>query len=171
MPLLLQFTITLLQVLITLTLLNCFGINHETNCTYTYTLDCFGIRSVIISARRVRPVIIKPVGRIFEISDSNMIRGNCGKCGRSLSTQKNNGLSRFQGAKTRKKRKTQLTGFNVTGQALGDPRNHLSRQACDKPRHKRTISDARLVRLQKFKNEKSAQRGSFWDGRPADIRG
>ena len=25
-------------------------------------------------------VILKPVGRIFEISDSNPIRGKCGKC-------------------------------------------------------------------------------------------
>ena len=36
----------------------------------------------------LRPVIIKPVGRIFEISDSNPIRRKCGKCGRSLSPQK-----------------------------------------------------------------------------------
>ena len=53
MSLLLQFTITLLQVPIALTLLNCFGMNYEMNCTYTYTLDCFWITSVIISARRV----------------------------------------------------------------------------------------------------------------------
>ena len=38
---------------IALTLLNCFGINYEINYTYTYTLDCFWITSVIISARRV----------------------------------------------------------------------------------------------------------------------
>ena len=31
----------------------------------------------------LKPVIIKPVGRIFEISDSNRIRGKCGKCGLS----------------------------------------------------------------------------------------
>ena len=30
----------------------------------------------------LRPVILKPVGRIFEISDSNPIREKCGKCGR-----------------------------------------------------------------------------------------
>ena len=30
----------------------------------------------------LRPVILKPVGRIFEISDSNLIQGKCGKCGR-----------------------------------------------------------------------------------------
>ena len=46
MPLLLHFPITL-------TLLNCFGINSEKYCTYTYTLDCFWIASVISSARRV----------------------------------------------------------------------------------------------------------------------
>ena len=33
----------------------------------------------------LRPVTIEPVGRIFEISDSNPIRGKRGKCGRSLS--------------------------------------------------------------------------------------
>ena len=37
----------------------------------------------------LRPVITKPVGRIFEISDSNPIRRKCGKCGRPLSPQKN----------------------------------------------------------------------------------
>ena len=36
----------------------------------------------------VRPIIIKPVGGIFQISDSNPIRGKCGKCGLSLSSQK-----------------------------------------------------------------------------------
>ena len=30
----------------------------------------------------LRPVILKPVGRIFEISDSNPIQRKCGKCGR-----------------------------------------------------------------------------------------
>ena len=30
----------------------------------------------------LRPVILKPVGRIFEMSDSNPIQGKCGKCGR-----------------------------------------------------------------------------------------
>ena len=33
--------ITLLQFPITLTLLNCFGINYEKSFTYAYTLDCF----------------------------------------------------------------------------------------------------------------------------------
>ena len=53
----------------------------------------------------LRPVIIKPVGRIFEISDSNPKRRKCGKCGRSLSPQKSKGLRRFHRAKTRKMRK------------------------------------------------------------------
>ena len=54
MPLLLQFTIIqFLQVPIALTLLNWFGINYEINYTYTFTLDCFWITGVIISARRV----------------------------------------------------------------------------------------------------------------------
>ena len=35
--------------------------------------------------RSPKAVIIKPVGRIFEISDSNPIWGKCRKCGRSLS--------------------------------------------------------------------------------------
>ena len=39
----------------------------------------------------LRPVIIKPVGRIFKISDLNSIRGKRGKCGRSPSPQKNKG--------------------------------------------------------------------------------
>ena len=53
--LLLQFTtiITLLQVPIAHTLLNCFGITSEICYTYIYTLDCFWIASVIISACRV----------------------------------------------------------------------------------------------------------------------
>ena len=74
----------------------------------------------------LRPVIIKPVGRIFEISDSNPIRRKCGKCGRPLSPYKNKGLRRLHRAKarktrkmrkmrTRKMRKMRLTGFNVTG--------------------------------------------------------
>ena len=41
-----------------------------------------------IGPGRLRPVIIKPVGRIFEISDSNPTRW---KCGKSLSPQKNLG--------------------------------------------------------------------------------
>ena len=36
----------------------------------------------------LRPVILKPVGRIFENSDSKPIRGKCGKCGKSFSPQK-----------------------------------------------------------------------------------
>ena len=57
-------------------------------------------------------------------SDWNPIWRKCGKCGRSLSPQKNKGLRRFHGAKTRSKnaenadtktRKMRLTGFNVTG--------------------------------------------------------
>ena len=45
----------------------------------------------MICLGHLRLVVIKPVGRIFEISDSNPIRG---KCGRSLSPQKNQGPSR-----------------------------------------------------------------------------
>ena len=30
----------------------------------------------------LRPVILKPVGRIFEISDSSPTQRKCGKCGR-----------------------------------------------------------------------------------------
>ena len=32
--------------------------------------------------KKTHPVILKPVGRIFEISDSNPIQRKCGKCGR-----------------------------------------------------------------------------------------
>ena len=53
----------------------------------------------------LRPVILKPVGRIFEISDLKPIRRKRGKCGKSLSPQKNKGLRRFRRAKTRKTRK------------------------------------------------------------------
>ena len=35
-----------------------------------------------VNPSHLRPVILKPVGRIFEISDSNPIQGKCGKCGR-----------------------------------------------------------------------------------------
>ena len=70
----------------------------------------------------LRPVILKPVGRIFEISDSKPIRGKRGKCGKSLSPKKNKGLRRFRRAITRKTRKMRkmrtrkrMTGFNVTG--------------------------------------------------------
>ena len=51
----------------------------------------------------LRPVILKPVGRIFEISDSKPIQGKCGKCGKSLSPQKNKGLRRFRRAKNERK--------------------------------------------------------------------
>ena len=50
MPLLLQFPIAL-------TLLNWFGIEYEKYYTYTYTLDCFWITSVIISARRLQDIV------------------------------------------------------------------------------------------------------------------
>ena len=53
MPLLLQFPITLLQFPIALKLLNRFGSNYEEYYTCTYTLYCFWIASVVISARRV----------------------------------------------------------------------------------------------------------------------
>ena len=53
----------------------------------------------------LRPVILKPVGRIFEISDSKPIRAKRGKCGKSLSPQKNKGLRRFRRASARKTRK------------------------------------------------------------------
>ena len=67
----------------------------------------------------LRPVIIKPVGRIFEISDSNPIRRKCGKCGRSLSPQKKGSeeiprSEKVENAET-KTRKMRMTGFNVTG--------------------------------------------------------
>ena len=45
----------------------------------------FGTPKLLLHPGHLRPVIIKPVGRIFEISDSNPIRGKRGKCGRSLS--------------------------------------------------------------------------------------
>ena len=51
------------------------------------------------SPGHLRPVFPKPVGRIFEISDSKPIRGKRGKCGKSLSPQKNKGLQRFRRAK------------------------------------------------------------------------
>ena len=51
----------------------------------------------------LRPVTIKPVGRIFEISDSNPMRGKCGKCGRSLSPQRNKGLRRSTTRKMQKR--------------------------------------------------------------------
>ena len=57
-----------------------------------------------------KPVIIKPVSQIFEIGDSNPIRGKCGKFGRSFSFQKN---------KTQKMQKMRLTGLMWL--ALGDP--------------------------------------------------
>ena len=59
------------------------------------------------SLGHLRPVIIKPCGRIFEISDANPIQGKCGKCGRALSPQKSKGLRRVHGAKTWKARKMQ----------------------------------------------------------------
>ena len=48
------------------------------------------------------PVIRKPVGRMFEINDSNPIRGECKKYRRSLSSQRNKGLRGFHRAKRRK---------------------------------------------------------------------
>ena len=68
--------------------------------------------------------MIKPVGRMFEISNSNPTRG---KHGRSLSPQKNNGLKKFHSErKTRKIRRIlqkmrnmRLTGIIAT-LALGD---------------------------------------------------
>ena len=69
----------------------------------------------------------KAVGRIFEISNSNPIRGKCRKSGRSLSPQKKK--TRVWGDSTEQKRgncgkcehenaenaKMQLAGFNVIG--------------------------------------------------------
>ena len=84
----------------------------------------------------LRPVIIKPVGRIFEISDSNPIRRKCGKCGRPLSPYKNKGLRRLHRAKARKTRKMRKMRTRKRGKrgkcgwvalmwlALGDP--HLT---------------------------------------------
>ena len=47
---------------------------------------------------RLKPAILKPAGRIFDIGDSNWIRG---KCGRSLALQKRRS-ERFHGTKTQK---------------------------------------------------------------------
>ena len=55
-----------------------------------------------LSPCHLRPVTIKPVSRIFKISDSNPIRG---KCGCPLSPYKNKGLRRLHRANTRKTRK------------------------------------------------------------------
>ena len=74
----------------------------------------------------IRPVIIKPVGRIFEISDSNPIRGKSPKMRKVPLTLQKQGFEetpRSKNAenaqnadtKTRKMRKMRLTGFNVTG--------------------------------------------------------
>ena len=52
------------------------------------------------------PVTIKPVGRIFKISDANPIRRKCGKCGGPLSPYKNKGLRRLHCLWRAKKRKT-----------------------------------------------------------------
>ena len=49
---------------------------------------------------------IKPVSRIFEISNSNAIQGKGGKCGRPLSGMRNKGLRRSHRAKTWKTRGT-----------------------------------------------------------------
>ena len=48
---------------------------------------------------------MKPVGRIFEISDLNPVRRKCGKRGRPLSPYKNKGLRRLHRAKRRKTQK------------------------------------------------------------------
>ena len=78
----------------------------------------------------LRPVILKPVGRIFEISDSKPIRGKRGKCGKSLSPLKNKGLRRFRSAKTQKTQKMRTRKRGKCGKcgwlalmwlALGDP--------------------------------------------------
>ena len=42
----------------------------------------FSFPAVPQNPSHLRPVILKPVGRIFEISNSNPIQGKCGKCGR-----------------------------------------------------------------------------------------
>ena len=73
------------------------------------------------SPGHLRPVIIKSVGRIFEISDSNLIRGKRGKCGRSLSPPEKTRV--WADSKTRKTRtqkrgkcgKCGWLGFDVTG--------------------------------------------------------
>ena len=48
----------------------------------------------------LRPVILKPVGRIFEISDSKLIQGKCGKCGRPSQPRK----TRVRGDSAERKR-------------------------------------------------------------------
>ena len=81
----------------------------------------------------LRPVILKPVGRIFEISDSKPIQGKCGKCGRPSHPRKTKGLRRFHRTKTRKTRKMRKMRTRRRGKcgkcgwlalmwlALGDP--------------------------------------------------
>ena len=61
-----------------------------------------------LSPGHLRPVIIKPVGRIFEISDSNPIRAKCGKCGRSLAPQTKQGSEEIPRSKMRKMRTRKL---------------------------------------------------------------
>ena len=74
----------------------------------------------------------------FRNSDSKPIRGKRGKCGKSLSPQKNKGLRRFRRAKTQKMRKMRTWKRGKRGKrgkcgwlalmwlALGDPNFHLS---------------------------------------------
>ena len=76
----------------------------------------------------LRPVTMKPAGQIFEISDSNPIRGKCGKCGKSLSPQEKQASEEIPPSKNaenaenaetadtkaRKMQKMRMTGFNVT---------------------------------------------------------
>ena len=74
-----------------------------------------------ISPSHLRPVTIEAVGRIFEISHSNPIRG---KCGRLLSPHNNKALRRLHRAtmrqmQTRKRRMRTMrlisSNFNVSG--------------------------------------------------------
>ena len=79
----------------------------------------------LVFPSHLRPVILKPVGRIFEISDQTRYRENAenadvpptpGKQG-SEEIPQNETAENAENAdtKTRKMRKMRMTGFNVTG--------------------------------------------------------
>ena len=80
------------------------------------------LRFFFLNPSHLRPVILKPVGRIFEISDSNPIQDKAenadvrptpGKQGSEEIPQNENAENTENAdGKTRKMR---MTGFNVTG--------------------------------------------------------
>ena len=87
-----------------------FRTDHETPLSQEFPRSertCFpnSFVSELQNPGHLNSVILKPVGRIFEISDSKPIQGKCGKCGRPSHTRKNKGLRRFRRTKTRKTRK------------------------------------------------------------------